>query len=96
MEAGDHSLIDIIAMPCHMRESLIGGTQDNIRKDCVRDPEAVYEYLQNMATVAWYNYGVFRHNEFGKEDRISKRSNLLKYKTKERESTWRDATVHIN
>ena len=49
-----------------------------------------------MATVAWYNYGVFEHNEFGKEDRISKRSNLLKYKTKERESTWRDATVHVN
>ena len=83
-------------MPCHMKESLIGGSEDNIREDCVRDPEAVYEYLTSVTTIAWYNYGVFRHNEFGKEDRISKRSSLLKYKTDERDSIWRDATVHVN
>ena len=79
-----------------MKETNIGGTEDNIRDDCVRDSEAVYEYLENMSTVAWYNYGVFRHSEFSQEERISKRSNIIKYKTKEKESTWRDATVHVN
>ena len=83
-------------MPCHMKETLIGGTEDIIREDCVRDPEAVYEYVHNMATVVWFNYGVFKHNEFTREERISKRSSLLKYKTGERDSIWRDATVHVN
>ena len=32
-------------MPCHVRETMIGGTQDNVREDCVRDREQVYEYL---------------------------------------------------
>ena len=51
----------------------------------MRDSEAVFEYLANMATVAWYNYGTFKHANFEKEERILKQSGVIKYKTKENE-----------
>ena len=78
-----------------MKETLIGGTADNIREDCITDAEAVYEYLSNMSTVAWFNYGQFRHNVFEKEKRIIKRSTVIKYKTKEKESIWKRVNVHL-
>ena len=66
-EGGDHTESDILAVPCHLRETAIGGSKDNILKDCERDPDAVFEYLSNMSTVAWYNYGTFKHGEYEKD-----------------------------
>ena len=34
---GDITQIDLMSTPCHTRETVIGGTIDNIREDCVRD-----------------------------------------------------------
>lgn len=93
---GDHTLSDVMGMPCHMKESLVGGTQDNIRNDCEKNSTAVYEYLSNMSTVFWYNYGSFKQKEFGNDDRVSKKSNLEKYKTTENVATWRGASIHIS
>ena len=69
-----------MGVPCHFKETVIGGDYDNIREDCVRDRDAVLEYLSNMSTVAWYNYSTFKHSQF-KEDRIVRQSSLLQYKT---------------
>ena len=85
-----------MAIPCHMKETVIAGDSDNIRDDCVRDHEAVIEYLSNMATVAWYNYGSFKHAEYNKDTRVSKQSGIIKYKTNERGQTWRHATLHLS
>ena len=59
-----------MATPCHTRETVLGGTEDYIRDDCVRDPEALYAYLDNMSTVAWFNYSQFKHGKFEKDERI--------------------------
>ena len=64
MNGGDNRYIDLIAMPCHAKESAIAGSKDNVRKDCVRDREAFYAYLDNMSTVTWYNYSTFKHSGF--------------------------------
>lgn len=66
-----------MAVPCHMKESVIGGEVDNIREDCVRDQEAVLEYLSNMSTVAWYNFSTFKHSEYDKDRRIMKQSGII-------------------
>ena len=47
-----------------------------------------------MSTVAWYNYSVFKHGKFEKDERVENLSGFIKYKTKERENIWRLATVH--
>ena len=94
MEVGDFRYLDLMATPCHTRETVIGGTKDNIREDCVRDQEAFYAYLDNMATVVWYNYSTFKHGKFEKDGRVEHVSGTVKYKTKVRENMWRLATVH--
>ena len=48
-------------------ETIIGGIKDNIREDCVCDKEAFYTYIDNMSTVAWYKYSVFKHCKFEKD-----------------------------
>ena len=83
-----------MATPCHTRETVFGGTKDNIREDCVRDQEAFYSYLDNMSTVAWYNYSTFKHSNFVKDERVENLSGTIKYKTKERENMWKLATLH--
>ena len=74
----------------------MAGTIDNIRKDCNRDQEAFYAYLDNMSTVVWYNYSIFKHHKFNKGDRISNQSGTLKYKTKVRENIWKKASLHVS
>ena len=74
----------------------LGANEEDIRDDCVTNQTAVYDYLSNMATVAWYNYGKFNYGGFEPHDRITKQSGVIKYKTKEEEQTWRHATVHIS
>ena len=74
--------MDIMAVPCHTKETALGGSQDHIREDCVRDQEAFYAYLDNMATVSWYNYSLFKHGRFEKDERIMKTSGFTKYPTK--------------
>ena len=96
IDGGDQKFSDIAATPCHSKESLFGGTEDYIRADCEKNSTAVFEYLSSMSTVFWYNYGSFKHKEFGKEDRVSKRSNLIQFKTKENEATWRVASIHTS
>ena len=96
MDRGDHTESDIMVVPCHMKETSIAGNMDNIRDDCVRDPEAVFEYLTNMATVAWYNFGTFKYADYDKSERIAKQSSIISYKTKEKEQTWRAATLHLS
>ena len=94
MEVGDFRYLDLMATPCHTRETVIGGTKDYIREDCVRDQEAFYAYLDNMATVAWYNYSTFKHGKFEKDERVENLSGTIKYKTKERENSWKLVNVH--
>ena len=95
-EVGDFRFVDVMAMPCHTRETVIGGTVDNIRDDCVRDQEAFYAYLDNMSTVIWYNYSVLKHNKFEIDERVQHFSGITKYKTKLRENTWRKASLHYS
>ena len=64
MDVGDFTYVDLMVVPCHTRETVIGGTEDYIRDDCVRDQEAFYAYLDSMSTVIWYNYSVLKHNKF--------------------------------
>ena len=96
LTASDYTISDTLAMPCHSKETTLGASEDYIREDCIRDPEAVYEYLDNVSTVFWYNYGSFKHSSFDKNDRVVKRSRLLKYRTDERKNVWRGAQVHIS
>ena len=85
-----------MATPCHTRETVIGGTKDNIREDCVRDQEAFYAYLDNVSTVSWFNYSVFKHGRFEKDERIEHHSGIMKYKTKVKENIWRSAFLHVS
>ena len=93
---GDNTVLDLMAVPCHAKETALGGDQDYIREDCVREPEAVYAYLDNMAMVTWYNYSVFKHGKFEKDERVMNYSAVKKYNTKVDQSSWRAATVHVS
>ena len=80
--SGDDTVFDTMAVPYHTRESALGGTKDNIREDCVREPEALQLYLDYMTKLTWYNYSVSKHGKFVKNERIMPYLSVIKYNTK--------------
>lgn len=94
--SGDFTIFDMLAVPCHLRETSLGAEKDYIREDCVSEPEEVFKYLGNMATVAYYNYGSFKPDKFDDSERVSRRSAVYKFKTNEKEATWTPTLVHIS
>ena len=41
----NYRVLDIMMVPCGLRETTIGGTEDRVPEDCNYDKEALIEYL---------------------------------------------------
>ena len=42
-------------VPCGLRETTIGGTDDRVPEDCNYDKEALIEYLGSIKMLMYYN-----------------------------------------
>ena len=47
--------LDISMVPCGMRETNMGGTEDRIPEDCNYDRKALIEYLGSIQMKIYYN-----------------------------------------
>ena len=66
-KSGSFASADIMVVPCHFKETAIGGKVDNIPKNCNRDEAALAKYLGGGAVnlVTYYNTKYFEPNQFG-------------------------------
>ena len=51
----EHSVIDVVAMPCNARATVFNATEDGILEDCNRDRSAAIDYLGDINIVSYYN-----------------------------------------
>lgn len=49
--------LDVQVLPCHVKETLLGGTEDRIPAICNRDQQTSIDYIGPMQMVAIYNEG---------------------------------------
>ena len=59
--------MDIMIVPCGMRETKLGGTEDKVPEDCNYDREAFMKYLGSIQMLMYFNKGQFELGEFGDE-----------------------------
>ena len=86
--SGNSGLIDVIAMPCHVRETMIGGTEDRIPADCERNIERYREYLgPGQDLVAYHNQQAFHIDEYG-ELRVTEHSFVSMQQLETLKPTW--------
>ena len=52
--SGNFGLIDIIAMPCHVKEKKLGAVEEGVSDDCVRDKELYRKYLGTSQNLVFY------------------------------------------
>ena len=50
-------VVDIMMVPCGMRETTIGGDEDRVPQDCNYDREALTGYLSSIKMNMYYNQG---------------------------------------
>ena len=65
--------LNIHLLPCSVRESLIGASEDRIPAKCNEDLLAAKGYVGPMSIVTYFNEGKFQLDEFGSSS-IQKRS----------------------
>ena len=53
--SGTYSELDVVVMPCNMRNTALGGLDDNISNECVADLAAQIEYMGPMNMQTYYN-----------------------------------------
>eukprot|EP00353_Schmidingerella_taraikaensis_P006145 CAMPEP_0185571486 /NCGR_PEP_ID=MMETSP0434-20130131/3534_1 /TAXON_ID=626734 ORGANISM="Favella taraikaensis, Strain Fe Narragansett Bay" /NCGR_SAMPLE_ID=MMETSP0434 /ASSEMBLY_ACC=CAM_ASM_000379 /LENGTH=209 /DNA_ID=CAMNT_0028186945 /DNA_START=20 /DNA_END=649 /DNA_ORIENTATION=+ len=87
-EESNFTINDLIAVPCHTRETALGGTEDNIRDDCNLVKEDAIKYMKNLSIMTYYNYDKFNPEGFEDENRVQKRSKLHKLKLNEQQVSW--------
>lgn len=51
--------MDIMFLPCSMRETLIGGKEDRIPDDCNYNQTELFDYLGPLQIHVWMNSGRF-------------------------------------
>mmetsp|Transcript_42764 Transcript_42764/g.56462 ORF Transcript_42764/g.56462 Transcript_42764/m.56462 type:complete len:190 (-) Transcript_42764:1262-1831(-) len=60
----DHSVIDVMAIPCNMRDTVLQAAEDRSRDDCDWDRDAAIDYIGDINVVTYYNQGRFMPDEF--------------------------------
>ena len=51
--------IDVMLMPCNMKETLLASKEDGIPEDCNYDREKLIEYMDAPRMLVWSNNGRF-------------------------------------
>ena len=74
----NHSVIDFVAAPCGLSETVLGGKQNNIRDDCNWNKEAAIEYIGDFNIVMYYNLGRFQPEIVGGDEPIVRSSVIFK------------------
>ena len=65
--SASYRAMDIMIVPCGMRETIIGGTEDRVPEDCNYDRDAFMKYLGSIQMLMYFNKGQFELGEFGDE-----------------------------
>ena len=67
----DHTVIDVVALPCNVKATIFNATEDRIPEDCNWDRDAAINYIGDINIVAYYNQGRFMPNEFDESPVLS-------------------------
>ena len=62
---GSFSFLDIMAVPCHVQEKVIGGIKVETDEECKTEYEDAMKYLSSTKMIVVYNEEVFQPNEYG-------------------------------
>ena len=54
-----YKAMDIMLLPCGMRETLIGAKEDSIPTDCNYNQTKLFDYLGPLQILVWKNAGRF-------------------------------------
>ena len=55
-EAAHHSVLDVMVVPCRVKESILApGYPDKVRDDCVNEQDELFEYLGPVDMMIYYN-----------------------------------------
>ena len=67
--SGNFGSLDIMIVPCHFKETVMGGKVDKIPPNCNRDKDKFIDYIGHAAVnlVSYYNTKEFRSDEYGQE-----------------------------
>ena len=87
--------IDIMLLPCNMRETLLGGTEDRIPADCNWEKDELIKYLGPLRMLTYKNVGSFQLDEFG-HDRVIKESTMTQTQFDEHRPSWINTKMRYN
>ena len=54
-----YEILEILVLPCNMKLTLIGDTEDRIPDDCIADLDKQREYLGPLNLIIAYNQSIF-------------------------------------
>ena len=57
--ADNTKTLDIMLLPCNMKETMLGGKEDAIPEDCNYDRDELIKYLGPLRMLIWKNVGRF-------------------------------------
>ena len=89
----NHSVIDVSVVPCGLSDTVLGGTDLNIRDDCNWDRDAAIEYIGDFNIVSYYNIGRFKSNEYDSEP-VERTSFIQKLRPDQHTPNWYKTFVH--
>ena len=89
----NHSVIDISVVPCGLSDTVLGGTDSNIRDDCNWDRAAAIEYIGDFNLVCYFNKGRFISNEY-QDEPVERRSYIHKIRPDQNRPNWYKTFVH--
>ena len=74
----NHSVVDFVAAPCGLSETVLGGKQNYIREDCNWSKTAALDYVSDFNVVMYYNLGRFQPDIVGGAEPIMRSSVVFK------------------
>ena len=93
--SGIYSELDVMIMPCNVKLSPFGATDERIAPDCVNDLDEQIKYLGPMNMLVYFNQESFMQDEYGNA-RIGRFSTIRNIQTDEYRPNFIIGTVQKN
>ena len=89
--------IDVMFIPCNMKETLLGDAteDDRIPQNCNYDKDKLIEYLGPIQMLIYKNIGSFQQDEYGNE-RVKKESSISRIQVDEYRPSWINTKISNN
>ena len=97
--ANNTATMDIMFLPCGMKESLLGHhidiSPDRIPDDCNFDRDEMLKYLGSLQMIIWSNSASFQLDAYGAES-ITKESQVTRIQIDEYRPSWINTKISSN